>query len=265
MNLRYVTWEKEEHIVVITLNRPERLNALGTQMVRDLRAAVDAVEADDDIRVYIITGAPRPDGRACFCAGGDLKESREERAPALRWETVELFAKIEDLLKPSIAAIDGVCTAGGIELAECCDLRVAAETAEMSDFHLRNLGMGLGGAGASSRLPRIIGLPRAKELILTGKVLDGREAERIGLVNACYPSGELLQRAKEMAARIAAMNPKGVKATLAHMDVGGQLHLYQAIRYADIITALLGDDGEGRRTFEEGRRAFQEGRPPAWD
>ena len=232
-----IKFERQGGIGIVTLNRPERLNALNLQMVRELRRVVDYVEKDDTMLVLIFTGAARPDGRPCFCAGADLKEFKEAN-PLL--EGTALTNKIEMLLKPTIAVIDGTCTAGGMELAEICDLRLVAETAQISDLHLKNNLMGLGGWGASTYLPRIVGQAKAKEMILTGMVIDGREAWRIGFANRVFPAAELMPGAIALAEQIAQMHPKGVKITLAHMKLAADMTTDQALRWAQTVPSVFG-------------------------
>ena len=147
----------EPHIVAVTLSRPERLNALHGPLMEELQDAVNKIERDPEVRVWLLTGAPRKDGRPCFGAGVDMK------APA---EGVKMDAnigfnltnQIDDMLKPSIAVIDGVCSTGAVELALACDFRLVGEQAQISDWHLKNLGTGLGGWGASTRWSRLIGV-----------------------------------------------------------------------------------------------------------
>ena len=146
-----VLFEKIGPIATLTISRPERLNAINAQVLADLIAAVKEIKRDDALRVLILAGAPRADGRPCFSAGDDLKEGAAGEAPSGN-PGFKLTNAIDELWKPSIAAIDGVCTTGALELAMACDLRVAAETAEISDWHLKRLGSGLGGWGASTRL-----------------------------------------------------------------------------------------------------------------
>lgn len=230
-HIRYET--PEPHIVVVTLNRPERLNALHGPLLVELMHAVQAIEQDDAVRVFLLTGAPRTDGRPCFSAGVDLKAAAEGNAipPGLG---LDLTNAIDDLLKPSIAVIDGVCTTGAAEIAIACDLRVVSATAQISDWHLKNLGTGTGGWGASTRWSRLVGPSKAKELILTGKVIGGEEAHRIGFANAVHPPEKLMPEALAMARAIAGMKPEGVRLTLAHIDRNMDMSRDQALRWAQL-------------------------------
>ncbi len=207
---------QEGGVARLQLNRPDRLNALNGPLLSALIEAVRRIKRDDSIRVFLITGAARSDGRPCFSAGDDLKEAEAGELPPGN-PGFRLTNLIDDLWKPSIAVIDGVCTTGALEIAMACDLRIVAETAQISDWHLKRLGSGLGGWGASTRLPRLVGLSNAKELILTGRVIDGDEAVRIGLANRVVPSERLETEALEMAKAIAGMRPEGVRATMAHL------------------------------------------------
>ncbi len=267
MAYKFIKFDRDGPVAVITLNRPERLNAIGIQMVHDMMDALDEIEKDDSIHVYVVTGAPRQDGRPLFCAGAALKMMVEENPPkTFTLEINELFNRVEDLLKPSIAAIDGVCTAGGVELAEACDLRVAAETAQISDLHLKNLGNGLGGAGASTRLTKIVGPTRAKELILTGGSWDGKRAEHVGFANWCVPGNQLLATAKEVAVKIAAMRPQGVAAALIHCDMTQNTDFYQALRYSFSLRDWMGDRlGTGEAGEGDPRRAFVRKEAKPWE
>lgn len=229
----------EEHIVLITLNRPQRLNALNITLFEELSDAVDRIDRDDDVRVFMITGAPRADGRPCFSAGADMR-SAEERGPTPHWLANGVIDHIDDMHKPSIAVIDGICTTGGGELVWACDMRVAAETAQISDWHLKTTGAGIGGWGAATRLTRLIGVDKAKEMLLTGMVVDGVEAKAMGLVNRVYPSDKLMDGALEMARAISGMRPDGVKLTLAFLEQQEQMDKHQALHWAQRIPRVMG-------------------------
>jgi enoyl-CoA hydratase/carnithine racemase len=239
MSYQFIKYEKpEEHVAVITLNRPERLNALSGPMLAEVLSAVQEVEADDDVRVFILTGAPRGEGRPCFSAGLDLKASAEgiEVPPHLG---LDLTNTIDDLLKPSIAVIDGICTTGAVELALSCDLRLLGPSAQISDWHLRNLGTGPGGWGASTRWSRLIGVAATKEIILTGKIVDSEEAFRIGFATRVYTAETLWDEALATARAIAGMRPEGVALTLAHLDHNMDMSRDQSLRWAQLAQKWL--------------------------
>lgn len=187
---------------MITLNRAEKKNAISQQMNTELIQAIDEVEKDDEVKVIILTGGPE-----CFSAGADLAEvSASETGLPVGPNAMD---KISMMTKPIIAAISGWCVAGGIELALCCNLRVASEIARIGDRHIR---MGLiGGAGSPTRLVRLIGVSKAMELILTGEVVDGKEAYRIGLVNQVFPQEKFMDGAMELAKKIANNSPLALK------------------------------------------------------
>lgn len=247
---------RDEGVTVITLNRPRTLNAVGTNMMRELNAALDGIAADNTSQVLIITGAPRPDGRPCFSAGMDLKEAAESgrrftpqigivgAAEALSsLASIEsgfqlLCDRLESFSKATIAAIDGVCTAGGLELALCCDLRVVSETAQISDLHLKNLGT-IGGAGATVRLTRLVGAAKAKEIVLTGEPVDGREAWRIGLANRVVSPSRLMPEAKALGKRIAGMNGEGVRMAKSSINASLDMDLREALRYSYLCVASI--------------------------
>lgn len=228
-----------KHVAKITLARPERLNALNGPLLDELRRALSEIEADDEVRVFLLTGAARPDGRPCFSAGVDLRSFEEGRGVG-EHQGFALTNAIDDLLKPSIAVIDGVCTTGAAELALACDFRLVGEGAQISDWHLKNLGTGLGAWGASTRWARLLGTARAKEIILTGKVVDGAEAARIGLATAVYASDRLFDEALAMAQKIAEMDPAGVALTLAHLDRSEDMSRDQALRWAQLAPKWFG-------------------------
>ena len=238
MSYETIKFEKEAGFCIITLNRPERLNALNGRMWWELDSALKEIEKDGEIKVFIFTGAPRPDGRPCFCAGADLKEMAGAMAGATtvgestpappasaaasfwarrRPRLATLSPTFENLAwssKISIAAIDGVCTAGGIELALSCDIILAAETAQISDMHVKNLGW-IGGAAAAPNMARRVGVSKAIQLCCTGDIIDGKEAYRIGLANEVYPSDKLMEGAKEMARKIGSMRLAALTITKA--------------------------------------------------
>jgi enoyl-CoA hydratase len=237
--------EPGEGVVVVTLNRPDALNALGTELARELAAAFRALDA----RAVVLTGA----GRA-FCTGADLKERASMDLDAWRAHHKELrdaFAAVRGCPAPTIAAVEGFALAGGLELALACDLAVAAADAQLG---LPEVTRGImPGAGGTQILPRLVGPARAKELILTGRRIDGRTAERWGMIAAVTEPGAALTRALELASAIAANAPLAVRAAKRALDGEDELEAYWACIDTD-------DRLEGIRAFVERREPRFEGR-----
>ncbi|MFH1087074.1 MAG: enoyl-CoA hydratase/isomerase family protein [Chloroflexota bacterium] len=266
MAYQTILYEREDRLGLITLNRPERLNALSEQLVEEMMALLDEIESDDQVRVFIITGGRRADGRPCFSAGADLKE-RAARPELQRnaYDTVRammdrgsdkglrgLCNRLETMARISMAAVDGICTAGGMELALSCDMRVASETAQMSDMHIKNLGS-IGGAGVSTRLARLIGPPKAKELMFTGEPVGGQEACRIGLVNQVFPPDKLIEGAKTLGRKVAAMRPEALALGKAAMNAAMDMDIERALRFSYICQAVR-PSTEGYKAFAEKRK-----------
>ena len=215
-----IAYEAHGPIRVLTIDRPERMNAIGPVTSREMVAAIGDFKEDEDARVLVITGR----GEAAFCAGADLKaamagfapDALSDEEPLIQWtpEEVEAHNRGErdgiigpsrwtDIYKPVIAAVNGVAYAGGLEWACFADIRIADEHASFGVTCRRwNVGLGDGG---TQRLPRIVGMGRAMELILTGRVIGAAEAERIGLANEVTPTGGCLARAVELAEELAAL------------------------------------------------------------
>ena len=194
-----VKYEKKDNIAVITINRPDALNALNSEVLTGLQQAVEQVETDPDVFVAIITG----EGRA-FVAGADIAQMKDLTAVegcAFGEFGNKVFSRIETLSKPVIAAINGFALGGGCELSMACDIRIAGEKAKFGQPEV-TLGI-TPGFGGTQRLPRIVGLSKAKELIFTGQTIDAQEALRIGLVSRVVPGEELMDVALEMAGKIA--------------------------------------------------------------
>ncbi len=244
----------------ITLNRPRELNAMGPQLLRELNEALDRIEADHSVRCVVVTGA----GRA-FCAGADLTFlnglSAEERQPAIAALLADATAtmnRIEAFPRPVIAAVNGIVLAGGMELLLCCDLVVASETARLGDGHA-NYGL-LPGAGASVRLPRRIGLARAKHLFFTGDLVSPAEMQQAGLVNQIVPADDLADAVERLAARIATKSPLGLQRMKELANRAHDLTQDQAIAFEQTVSALHA----GSHDFSEGLTAFNEGRAPSF-
>lgn len=246
MSEHVLDFERQGPIAILRLNRPERLNAMNGPLLAELIEAVREVKRDDAIRVFLVTGASRIDGRPCFSAGDDLKEAEAGETPRGN-PGFRLTNLIDDAWKPSIAVVDGICTTGALEIAMACHLRVVGTSAQISDWHLKRLGSGIGGWGASTRLARLVGLPKAREIILTGMVVGGEEAVRIGLANRVYPSESLWQEAMGMAEAIAEMRPEGVRATQAHLARTLDLSKEESLGFAKQVRELT----QPGRSFED--------------
>lgn len=210
-----VLFHQQDGLGWITLDRPEVMNALSFDTLGRLGEIIDAIAADDDVRVVLVTGS----GEKAFCAGADLKERRdftEEQTVAFVHRIGETFGRLAALPQPSIAVMNGVAYGGGLELALACDLRVAATGSRMG---LTETSLAIiPGAGGTQRLPAVVGVARAKELILSARRVDAEEAERIGLVNATAEPSGLRARAEELAAAIAANGPLAVRAAKLAID-----------------------------------------------
>ena len=212
---------QEGGIATVTLNRPEKLNALNRDLRGQFCRVMQELRADRNIGVVIITGA----GRA-FCAGLDL---RELGAEGIREDGNATFITvIDDMEVPVIAAVNGFAVTGGFELALACDIMIAAEEAQFADTHAR-VGV-MPGGGMSARLPRAVGVRKAKELSLTGNYLTARDAERMGLVNRVVPRDQLLGTAREIATQIIGNNQRIVRQMKRLYDLTTRATLHDALR-----------------------------------
>lgn len=256
MTLATVLYELRGHVAWITLNRPQALNAVDTQMMADLRAAFDAAEAEAEARIVVLTGA----GRA-FCAGADLKHMRRlllsGDAEAIRRyiSTMrDLLIRVERCEKPVVAAVNGVAMAAGLGLLLCCDLAIAAADAKIGDGHA-NYAV-LPGGGTTARLPRKIGPTRAKQLLYGGGVLDAQTCLAWGLVNEVAPVGELTAAAERLAAGLAAKSPLVLRRLKKLVDDGLESAKHAAYRNETLAWeahALSHDLREGLTAFGEKR------------
>lgn len=207
MDYKYILREKQDHIGLLTLNHPETLNALSSAVLEELGNVFDELEADKEIYVVILTGAGRS-----FVAGADIAEMSRldaEAGRAFGRFGAAVFRKIELSEKIVIAAVNGYALGGGCELAMACDIRIASVKAK---FAQPEVGLGIiPGFSGTQRLPRLVGVGKAKELIYTGTPIDGTEAFRIGLVNKVTEPDQLMQEAKAMALTIASRSPLALK------------------------------------------------------
>ena len=259
--MAYVIYEKRDHVAIITLNRPERMNALGSELGSELRQAEAEFAADDDAWIGIYTGA----GDRAFCAGRDLKEAAEQEArPAATGAAPRVLPPITrferiapDHGKPTIAAINGAAYGGGLEKALTCDIRICSDNAHMA---LAEVKVGLCPPGGSFNLPRLVGLSNSMWLLLSGEPVRAEEALRMGLVTRVVPLPDLLATAVEMAETIAQNAPLAVRATrkLAHLG------LEMPLDYARRMGAMLIESVWSSEDAVEGARAFAEKRAPEW-
>jgi enoyl-CoA hydratase len=256
------TEEIEEGITQITLDRPDRLNAMSHELVSDLLDALDRVGADRSCRVVILTGAGRG-----FCAGLDLKgagvapgSGDQGRAPAgltAQQHIASLVPKIRGLRQPVIAAVNGPASGGGLAIALASDVRLAAASAR---FNVAFVRIGLSGCdiGVSYLLPRLVGASRAFELMLTGRVIDAEEADRIGLVVRVVPDGEVIDAALETARLIAANSPFGVWMTKevmwSNLETGSMQAAIDLENRTQILTTFTEDQREAMVAWGEKRQ-----------
>ena len=224
-SLKYNVTDK---IGIITINRPKALNAFNNDVLNEFNNLLDEIEKDNRIKVVIITG----EGERTFCAGADLveiKNSAKEEFLQFIENGQTLMRKIETIKKPFIAAINGFALGGGLELALACDIRIASENAKLGT---PEVGVGLiPGWGATQRLPKVIGLGRAKELILTGVHITAKDAENIGLVNKVVVPEELINTAKEMAQKIAGNAPVAVKLAKSTVNVAFDVNIDEGYKH----------------------------------
>ncbi len=260
MDFDDLIYEKSNHIATITFNNPKKLNAMTGKMLASLSRALDLVRNDDDVRVLVITGAGRG-----FCTGADTEmlialalgkpvpgavkeESRRKRMEPIGWFGVE----VGQLAKPTIAAINGPAVGGGFALAMACDLRVIANDAQFGMASTHRYALPPEG-GITYTLPRIVGLTKACELLLTGDLVDGVEAERIGLVNRSVPKEDVMQVTMEFAEKIAGNGPIG-------MELTKQL-IYRGLHEVHIATQVEREDralvhGFKTEDYQEGATAW---------
>ena len=242
-------------IALLTMNRPQKLNALNAETFSELNDAFSRVETDASVRALIITGA----GEKAFVAGADIKELSEASAVeaqqiALRGQRT--FRRLELMNKPSLAAVNGFALGGGLELAMACTLRIASVIAKLGQPEVK-LGT-LPGYGGSQRLPRLVGRGRALEMVLTGDPIDAAEAHRIGLVNQVVPQGELLDAARNLLKKVLNNGPIAVGLAMQAVDVGLSSGLEEGLRFeaaAFGLAAATEDYKEGTKAFLEKRAA----------
>jgi enoyl-CoA hydratase len=252
-----VQYRVEQGIGRMTINRPEKLNALDRETVQDIDRCVSAAGADPGVGVLVVTGA----GEKAFVAGADIKELGSQTpagGDAYARAGQAVFDRLERLGKPSLAAINGYALGGGLELALACTLRIAADTARMG-LPETTLGI-LPGYGGTQRLSRLVGPGRALEMILTGEMIEAREAHRIGLVNRIVPPAELAAAVDALARTLLARGPLALRLAMQAIQQGLDMTLAEGQRLEAALFGLICSTEDMR----EGTRAFLEKRKPAF-
>ncbi|HEY0875010.1 MAG TPA: enoyl-CoA hydratase-related protein [Vicinamibacterales bacterium] len=257
-DLANIRIDLSESIATITVDRPSVKNALNLETVNELHRALDDLAVNDAAGVLIITGA----GESSFVSGADINDIRARtRDDGLSAINSALFAKIDRCPKPVIAAVNGYALGGGCELALACDVRVAADTAK---FGQPELGLGIiPGAGATQRLPRIVGLGWAKHLVLTGEIIDAKQALDIGLVTAVMPASQLQVRARELAKKILRQGPLAARLAKLSLNASARVDLDSGLLIETLAQAICyssEDKQEGTTAFLEKRKPKFSGR-----
>jgi enoyl-CoA hydratase len=255
MSFDNVLVETGDKSAVVTVNRPDKLNALNDKTVAELDAAFQALGADASVRGVILTGA----GEKAFVAGADISELSTQspidgKDRSVRGQRV--LDRIERLGKPVIAAVNGFALGGGCELALACHVRVASDNARLGTPEVK-LGIMCGYAG-TQRLPRLIGRGRALEMLLTGEMVDAQEALRIGLVNKVVPRASLLEEAHALLDKMIANGPLSLRFTLDAVTAGLEMPMDEAELHEATLFGLICTSED----MKEGTRAFLEKRPP---
>jgi enoyl-CoA hydratase len=257
MEFKLIVYEKSEGIATITLNRPEALNAFSKEVVEEVLQAVEDVKNDENIRVVVLTGA----GEKAFSAGADIKAMKGMNALKARELSLmgeKLCYAFERLEKPVIAAINGFALGGGMEVAMSCDLRIASETARMGQTEI-NIGL-IPGWGGTQRLTRLIGKTKAKELVYTGKIIDAKTAEQLGIVNMVVPVDKFKETVRQFALELAQKAPVALKVAKALIDKGSDIGLDAALALEREGFGVVGSSED----LQEGVSAFTEKRKPTF-
>jgi len=253
----FVKTEMEDRLAIVTINRPDALNALNSTVLRELSMAIEHLSMAADVGAIILTGA----GDKAFVAGADIKEMANLSGLEMQ-RFSEMGRRLGDTMascnKPILAAINGYALGGGCELALACDIRIASERAKIAQPEV-NVGI-IPGFGGSQRLPRIVGPGWAAELIYTGETIDAATAERIGLVNRVVPADRLLEEAKALARKILEKSPAAIALAKACLRSAMEMPLSAGL---DFETSAFGVVGS-TRDKAEGMQAFIEKRKPTW-
>jgi enoyl-CoA hydratase len=256
MPFEFLLYAVADRVATITVNRPDKLNALSAAVIGELGGAIDQAAQDPDVAGVILTGA----GRA-FIAGADISELAGQTpmsAIARSRRGQVIFDRFERIAKPVIAAVNGFALGGGCELAMACHLRIAGESAKFGQPEVK-LGI-IPGYGGTQRLPRLVGTGRAMQLLMTAEIIDAAEAFRIGLVNKVVPNDELLATANAMLQQMIANGPLAVRACIDAVVRGQDMALSDALAYEAAHFGALSATSD----MKEGMTAFLEKRPPVF-
>ena len=253
MDFSNIRVDISESIATLTINRPSVKNALNLETVNECHRALDDLSGHADAGVLIITGA----GESAFVSGADINDIRARTLDdGLAAINSSMFARIEKFPRPVIAAINGFALGGGCELALACDIRIAADTAK---FGQPEAGLGIiPGAGATQRLPRVVGLGWAKHLVLTGDIIDAKQALEIGLVTAVVPASQLQIRARELAKKILRQGPLAARLAKLALNASARVDLDSGLLIETLAQAICYDSEDKI----EGTTAFLEKRKP---
>ena len=253
MNYETIRYEKDAGIAQILFSRPKKLNALNQRVFEELGEALDRAEKDEEVRVLILTG-----GADLFGAGADIEMLSGLKSTAdcyVFTGSNPVYEKLENLGKPTLAGIAGFCLGGMMELALCCDFRIAADNAQ---FGLPEVKLGvLPGGGGTQRLPRLIGMTKAKELVFLGDFINAQEAFRVGLVNKVVPKEQLAEEANQFAKRLMNRPPFGLRVSKGVMNSGINASLKEGLeieRQGFTILCSTEDKKEGMAAFLEKRK-----------
>lgn len=251
-----VLLERDGRVAIVTINRPDKLNALSQQVRDDMLEVLAEIEKDDSLGAVVVTGA----GEKSFIAGADIGEfagrSPLDQREAMR--SPRVFDAMATFPKPVIAMINGFCLGGGCELASSCDIRIASDKARFGQPEIK-LGL-IPGGGGTQRLPRLIGTGQTMRLILSGEMIDAAEAQRIGLVEMVFPADELRAKTLELAAKIASFSPLTLRIAKESIRNSEKLPIEEGLAYERDLFCLCFSTEDKK----EGVAAFLEKRPAAW-
>jgi len=257
MEFKYIIYEKSEGIATITLNRPEALNAFSKEVVDEVLQALEDIKNDESVRVVILTGA----GEKAFSSGADIKAMKGMNALKARELSLmgeKICSALENLEKPVIAAINGYALGGGLEVAMACDLRIASENAFMGQTEV-NIGL-IPGWGGTQRLTRLVGKTKAKELVFTGKRIDAKTAEQLGILNLVVPADKFRETVRQFALELAQKAPVALRVAKSVINKGTDMSLDAALAMEREGFGVVASTED----LQEGVSAFAEKRKPAF-